>query len=272
MELQRTRSDNEGSQRRPRVTYGSRPPERVMSDAEVSQWLLEAEQEDRRLAAIERAEKRRVAAEKFGLGPSTDKRPAPADHHPRFHRGCKYRLPSADPIAIPTVPYDPLDKRWRYQDLRRRQGSIAKKVPKKDTKALRELAENGFEIQFFNDVEDDLDDNDFGEKDGKQCPICSLSPEAVNQVTEIVIDQVTEIAIDQVTEVAVDQGTEIAVDQDIEIGVDAAAIITSTNPATQDTQAGTITAATGTNATNRKNRIDFCLPRFLNIRRRSSVH
>jgi len=261
MELQPIRSDNEGLQRQPRTKYGSRPPECSKSDAEISQWLLEAEQEDRRLAAIEQAEKRRVAAEKFRLGPSADKLQASAVH-PRCHRGCKYRLPSADPIAIPTIPYDPLDNRWIHQDLRRRKASV-KKIASKCSKALRELADDGFDIQCPNDVEDDSDVNDYGEQDGKPCPICSCSLKAVDQEMEMAADQVTEVAIDQVTEVAVDQ--------DIEIGVDAAAIITSTNP-TQDTQASTTTAGKGANVTNWIKRINFCSQRGLNIRRWSSVH
>lgn len=261
MELQHTRSDNEDLQRQPRTKYGSRPPECSKSDAEISQWLLEAEREDRRLAAIEQAEKRRVAAEKSRLGPSADKLPASAVR-PRFHRGCKYRLPSADPIAIPTIPYDPLDNRWIHQDLKRRKASVSK-IASKCSKALRELAADGFDIQCSNDVVDDLDDNEYGEEDGKQCPICSCSPKAVDQGIEIAVDQVTDVTIDQVTKVEVDQ--------EIEIGVDAAAIITSTNT-TQDTQASTTATATGVNLTNWINKIHFCSQRVLNIRRWSSVH
>lgn len=229
MELQPTRSDNKGSQGRPRVKYGSQPPKCFASDAELSQWLLEAEKEDERLAEIELAEKRRIAAEKFGSRPSTKKQPAPAVQ-PRFHRGCKYRLPSTDPIAIPTFPYEPFCGRWYHQNLRRTQVLKAMKAPKKYTKFIYDLVEIGFAFGCQNDLEyNKVDSYDFGEKDDKQCPICSCPPEAVNQEIKIAVDQVIEVAADQ----------------EIEIGVDAAAIITSTNPATQDTQASATTTVIG---------------------------
>jgi len=245
---------------------------------------LEAAQEDQRLAAIELKEKRGIASQKIESGPSTDKQPVP-----RIHQGCKYRLPSADPIAIPKIPYDPFDYRWYHQEMRRRKVYMSIDAPKKYTKAIRELVEIAFEFGFMNNIEYDTYDNDlFGEKDGKQCPICSCPPEAVNQDAEVAVDQVTEVTVDQVTEVAAyqvtevavdqeievaaDQVTEVAADQEIEIGVDVVAIISTTNPATQDTQAITTTAAIEADTTNRKNRINFCLQKCLNIGRRSSVH
>jgi len=234
MELQPTRSDSESSQGR-RKRYGSQPPEGLTSDSEVSQWLLEAVKEEKRLAEIEMEENRRIAAEKFGSGPPTVKRPAPA-----VHRGCKYRLPSSDPIAIPQIPYDPFDYWWFHQELRRRQvymSTITSKDLKdpKYTKVIRELVDIFFEFRLLDNLECDLFDNDFGEKDDKQCPICSCPPEEVNQEIKIAVDQVIEVTIDQVTEVSIDQVADVADDQEIEIGVDVVATITSTYPGTQDT-------------------------------------
>ncbi|CAI6359197.1 unnamed protein product [Macrosiphum euphorbiae] len=230
MELQPTRSDNESSQSR-RKRYGSQPPEGLTSDSEVSLWLLEAVKEEKRLAEIEMEENRRILPE-FGSGPPTVKRPAPA-----VHRGCKYRLPSSDPIAIPQIPYDPFDYWWFHQELRRRQvymSTITSKDPKY-TQVIRELADIFFEFRLLDNLECDLYDNDFGEKDDKQCPICSCQPEEVNQEIKIAVDQVIEVSIDQVTEVSIDQVIEVTDDQEIEIGVDAVATITSTYPVTQDT-------------------------------------
>ncbi|KAF5183293.1 hypothetical protein FRX31_027119 [Thalictrum thalictroides] len=185
MESQPTRSDNESSQKK-RVRYGSQPPVGLMSGAEVSRWLLEAVKEEKRLAKIELAENRRIAAEKFGSKPSTDKQPAPS-----VHRGCKYRLPSSVPIAIPKIPYNPFDYLWFHQQLRLHEVYMTMNAPKKLTKAIRNLVDIVFQLGFLYDLEYDLYDSDFGEKEDKQCPICSCSPEEVNQEIKIEVVQET---------------------------------------------------------------------------------
>jgi len=243
MELQRTpksgnseKSDNREGTRQP----GSVP----MTNAELSMRILENEQEDRRQAATEPAKKHQIVDEKsqcHGSGSTVNNQPV-ANVHLYHNRGCKYYLPSADPIPIPTIPYDPLDKRWQHQELRRRRGYLMKKT----NKALCELAEDGFGIQFLNDFDDDVE-NELGEQYVDYCPACSSSLEEGNHEIEITVGQVIKIAIDQ--------EIEITVDQDIEIAEDAAAIITSTEPAAQETQASTTA-----------NRIKSYIQRFLNFR------
>lgn len=243
---QSEQSDHREGSQKPRVKYGSRPPESVrMTNAELSQWILEAEQEDRRLATIEQAKKCQIVDEKSqrnGSGSPANNQPVANAAHLPHQRGCKYRLPSTDPIPIPTIPYDPSNKWWLHQELRRRLVCFMKKT----NKALCEMADDGFGIQIGNDVENGTT-NEHGEQ-YVDCPACRSSSEEGNLEIEITVGQVIKIAFDQEIEIT-------AVDQDIEIAEDAAAIITSTEPAAQETQASTTA-----------NRIKSYLQRFLNFR------
>lgn len=175
--------------------------------------MLEAEQVDRQLAAAERAEKRRIRAEQLNeLRPSPVKQPDP-DVHPLCHQGCKYRLPSTDPIAVPTIAYDPMDKIWLNQELRRQRGCLVKKAgnkaPKKNIKALCELVDAGFDVPLFNDLDDDSDSEI---EKLQQCPICSNSPEIITGEIEITDNQVIKVAVDQEIEVTGDPAIEVAED------------------------------------------------------------
>lgn len=108
------------------------------------------------------------------------------------------------------------------------------------------MAEDGFGIQFGNDVDDESRNKD-GEQYFDYCPACCSSPEEDNLEIEVTGGQSIKIAFDQ--------EIEITVDQDIEIAENVAAIITSTEPAAQETQASTTV-----------NRLKSYLQRFLNFK------
>lgn len=151
------------------------------SDAEVSQWILEAEREDRRVNAAKREEADQLESEVQSPRPAVVvSRSAPR------HRGCSFRLPTSKPIAIPRLPYDPLSLRWMHQDQRRKCGLVKKKVSKKGRKSVRALVEVGFDVQ----ISDDYDsDEDVYDENGKlQCPICDRPQKPKDEELEIGMD------------------------------------------------------------------------------------
>lgn len=168
--------------------YGSIPPSRLKSDAEVSQWLLEAEQEDRRRAGLsdERSDERRVRVKRSGGLGAEDGQPEPISRYlanRRWrHRGCSYRLPVSDPIPMPIIPYDPSNQLWLRQEFRRIQGkAVVKKVSKKKRRSMKVLAEDGFVVAkgCQSDDDDDYDSEDdleYNEKGEVLCPLCSQMP------------------------------------------------------------------------------------------------
>lgn len=167
--------------------YGSVPPLCLKSDAEVSQWILEAEQEDRRRAGggVERVNERRRRAKRSGGCGAEDGRPETIRRYHANrrwrHRGCSFRLPVSDPIPMPTIPYDPSNQLWLRQEFRRIQGkATVKKVPKKKKRSLQVLAEDGFVVaggcQSEDDDYDSEDDLEYNEKGEVVCPVCSLLP------------------------------------------------------------------------------------------------
>lgn len=167
--------------------YGSVPPPCLKSDAEVSQWLLEAEQEDRRLAGCdaEGSGERRGRARRSGGRGAEDGLPESSRHpaNRRWrHRGCIYQLPVSDPIPMPVIPYDPYNQLWLRQEFRRIQGNKppVKKVPKKKRKSMQALAADGFVVakgcQSDDDDYDSEDDLEYNEKGEVVCPICSRMP------------------------------------------------------------------------------------------------
>jgi hypothetical protein len=160
--------------------YGFCPPMCPKSDAEVSQWILEAEREDRRLNAAKREEADQLECEVQSPWPAVVRGSA------LRHRGCSFRLPTSKPIAIPRLPYDPLNLRWMHQEQRRKCGLIEKKVPKKGRKSVRALAKDGFDVQIPDDYDSDVDVYD---ENGKlQCPICDRPPEPKDEELEIGMD------------------------------------------------------------------------------------
>jgi len=205
---ERRSEPNNGSLRNKKTVdkYGFLPPMCLKSDVEVSRWILEAEQEDRRRAAedAERNDRRQTASKRSrGYGAEDDlqskraavERPISRYHASRRlrHRGCSYWLPVSEPITIPKVRYDPLDPVWRYQEQRRKQAKATenKKVPKKDKQSMLAMAEDGFIVA--NDQSDDYDydsddDMQYNEKGEVQCPICSQPPGPADQELEIAVD------------------------------------------------------------------------------------
>ncbi|CAH1731013.1 unnamed protein product [Aphis gossypii] len=167
--------------------YGSVPPPCLKTDAEVSQWLLEAEQEDRRRAGWdpERSDERRGRNKRSGGHGAEDGRPEPISRYlanRRWrHRGCSYRLPVSDPIPMPIIPYDPSNQLWLRQEFRRIEGkATVKKVPKKKKRSMQVLAEDGFAVargcQSDDDDYNSEDDLEYNEKGEVVCPVCSQIP------------------------------------------------------------------------------------------------